>query len=92
MNNKFESLVFKVPYGEINCSLITPEQSSRHLAVVLPGAGYSVRQPLLYFASQVLLEKGFVVLGIEKVYGDDPKWRSLPTEQEARKVVQDDSI
>jgi hypothetical protein len=92
MANKIESIVFKVPSGDINCSLITPDQPLRHLAVVLPGAGYSIRQPLLYFASQVLLQKGFIVLGIEKVYGDDPKWRNLPTEQEARTVVEDDAI
>lgn len=92
MPNKAESIVFNVPSGYINCSLIMPNQFSRHLAVVLPCAGYSIRQPLLYFASQVLLQKGFIVLGIEKVYGDDPNWRNLPTEQEARTVVEDDAI
>jgi hypothetical protein len=59
---------------------------------VLPGAGYSCKQPLLYFAIQVLLKKKFDVLAIEKVYGEDPKWTSLTIMESALKVVEDDSV
>lgn len=92
MPNKIEPVTFEVPSRLMKCSLITTEQPSRKLAVVLPGAAYSTRQPLLYFATQVLLQKRFDVLSVDTVYGDDPKWCGLPTEQEARKVVEDDAV
>lgn len=92
MLNKAEPLTFEVPSRLLKCTLTTVKQSSGQLAIVLPGAGYSARQPLLYFAIRTLLQKRFDVLSIDTVYGDDPKWCNLPTEQEARKVVEGDAV
>lgn len=84
--------VFEGASGKIPAYLLTSGAEHSKLAVVLPGAGYSFRQPLLHFATQVLLQKGFRVLAIDKIYGEDPSWRSLNSEQEARKIVEDDSV
>ena len=40
---------------------------------------------------QWLLQKGHRVIAVDKSYGDDPRWSSLESEQEARKVVEDDA-
>jgi hypothetical protein len=78
--------------GEIKALLHKKAESSASLAVVLPGAGYSFREPLLRYSIQILLKQGFQVLALDKVYGDDPAWRSLTVEQDARKIVEDDSL
>lgn len=88
---KAEIINFEVPSGEMKCFFISADNSMDKLAIVLPGAGYSFRQPLLHLAVQVLLQKGFKVLARDKVYGDDPRWRNLSSETEARKVVEDDA-
>ena len=92
LETKFEKLSFEGKSGPIPAVLMTPSDTALKTALVLPGAGYSFRQPLLYFAIQVLLQKKFRVLAIDKIYADDPKWSCLTTETEARKVVEEDAI
>src|ERR1700737_382701 len=89
---KYEPQCFNGRSGEIKADLITPPGAGSKLAIVFPGAGYSCKQPLLYFGIQTLLRKGFQVLAIDKVYGDDPVWRKLSSEEEARGVVEQDAI
>ena len=90
-NPKIEQHTLALPSGHFPSSLIKTEKSKGKLAVVLPGAGYSCKMPLLYFSVQVLLNKGFDVITIDKMYADDPKWRELTTMESALKVVEDDS-
>lgn len=89
---KVEPIVFTGMSGDIPTSLLTPLEANGKLAIVLPGAGYSCRQPLLYFAIQVLLGKRLTVLAVDKVYAEDPNWARLSTMEEALAVVKDDSI
>lgn len=89
---KVEATKFNGASGAINAQLFTQDQESKKLALVFPGAGYSYREPLLRFGIQVLLKKGYQVLALDKIYGDDPNWRGLKSEQEARKVVEDDTV
>jgi len=89
---KVEATSFDGISGPIAAQLFTQDQGAKKLAVVFPGAGYSYREPLLRFGIQVILKKGYQVLALDKVYGDDSNWRNLKSEQEARKVVEDDSI
>lgn len=89
---KVEAANFDGVSGTIAAQLFTQDQKSKKLALVFPGAGYSYREPLLRFGIQVLLKKGYQVLALDKIYGDDPNWRSLKSEQEARKVVEDDTV
>lgn len=89
---KIEPQSFSGVSGEIKAWLHSNANSSSDLAVVLPGAGYSFREPLLRYSIQILLRRGFRVLALDKVYGDDPAWRSLTVEHEARKIVEDDTV
>ncbi len=92
VNLKTEPHVFHGHSGSIKSQLMTPSKTSNRLAVVLPGAGYSYREPLLRYGIQVLLKKNYQVLALDKLYGDDPEWRSISSEQEARAVVEQDTI
>lgn len=89
---KFEPMTFMRAAREIIAVHFTSGITDAPLAVVFPGAGYSCKQPLLYYGIQVLLKNGFQVLAVDKVYGEDPQWRKLASEAEARRVVEMDSI
>jgi len=89
---KTEPQTFKGVSGEIPAVLFTLAQTTDKLAVVLPGAGYSHIEPLLRFGIQVLLQKNFRVLALDKIYANDTKWRSSASEQEARSIVEQDTI
>ena len=88
---KIDPILFHVPSGEIKASLLGDESPSSRLAVVVPGAGYSCRQPLLYFLIQSLLKSGHQVLTIDSLYSDNRHWTSLPTEDDAYRYVQNDA-
>jgi hypothetical protein len=77
---KIDPQTFSGVSGEIKAFLHQNENSAASLAVLLPGAGYSFREPLLRYSIQILLKKGYKVLALDKVYGDDPAWRSLTVE------------
>ena len=70
--------------------LYTRKPVATQLAVALPGARYSIREPLLRYLIELLLKHGYQVLAWDKVYGDDVAWRNLSSEAAARKVVEDD--
>lgn len=89
---KIDSQTFTGTSGNIPAHLFTHAGTTDKLAVVLPGAGYSYVEPLLRYGIQVLLKQNYRVLALDKVYGHDPKWRSLTSEQEARSIVEQDSI
>lgn len=88
---KIDPILFDVPSGKIKASLLGTESLSSRLAVVLPGAGYSCKQPLLYFLIQALLSLGDQVLTIDSLYTDDKTWLSLPTKDEAYRYVEKDA-
>lgn len=89
---KIEPQTFTGVSGEIPAHLFTHPETTDRLAVVFPGAGYSYVEPLLRYGIQVLLKKNYRVLALDKIYGHDPKWRSLSSEQEARSVVEQDIL
>ncbi|HWU42901.1 MAG TPA: hypothetical protein VN132_05660 [Bdellovibrio sp.] len=91
-NYKSEKIIFTAPSGAINASLMSTSNSTAELAVVLPGAGYPCTMPLLYYSIDALLLKGYQVLAIEKVYGDDVAWRGFQTREAAFKYVEDDTL
>lgn len=89
---KIEPQTFTSVSGEIPAHLFTHPETTNKLAIVFPGAGYSYVEPLLRYGIQVLLKKNYRVLALDKIYGNDPKWRSLSSEQEARSVVELDTV
>ena len=91
-NIKVKKLNFDAPSGKIHASLLSLEKSSDELAVVLPGAGYSCKMPLLYYSIDALLLKGYQVLAIEKIYADDIKWIGFQSRESAFNYVEDDSL
>lgn len=90
-NIKIEPISFHLPSGEIKASLLGENTSFNRLTVVLPGAGYSCQQPLLYYLVKALLASGHQVLTIESLYVNDMKWLALPTEKERYLYVQKDA-
>jgi hypothetical protein len=90
-NIKVEPVSFHVPSGEIQASLLGENATHNHMTVVLPGAGYSCKQPLLYFLVKALLASGHQVLTIDSLYANDKKWLALPTEEERYLYVQKDA-
>ena len=51
--------------------LIRQDETSERLAVVLPGAGYTAQAPLLHYATDIYLHKGYDVLKINDRYNDE---------------------
>lgn len=52
-----------VPY-----TLISKPTTSRNLAILLPGSGYTVQSPLLHYATGIFINKSFDVLHINYQY------------------------
>ncbi|NJL23721.1 MAG: hypothetical protein HC902_00070 [Calothrix sp. SM1_5_4] len=86
-----EPILFDVPSGKIKCSVLGKRLPSSRLSVVVPGAAYSSKQPLLYYLTQALLSQGDQVLTIDSLYADDENWLSLPTEEARYRYVLDDA-
>lgn len=91
-NLKIDKLNFSAPSGTIHASLIYSAVSANEMAVVVPGAGYSCKMPLLYYSIDSMLLKGYRVLAIEKIYAEDVNWREFKTRDSAFKYVEDDTI
>lgn len=89
---QIEHLSFTIKSGNIPASLLTPTSSNGKLALVLPGAAYSPKMPLLHYSIQTLSKKGFKVLTIDKLYADDQNWRSISNITDAYNVVGTDSV
>lgn len=55
-----------IPYG-----FISKTENPKGLAIILPGIGYTVRSPLLHFATGAFLNNGYDVLHINYQYHTD---------------------
>jgi hypothetical protein len=55
-----------IPYG-----FISKTENPKGLAIILPGVGYTVRSPILHFATGAFLNKGYDVLHINYQYHTD---------------------
>lgn len=60
-----------------------------HLAVVLPGAGYTCQMPLLYYPTRLLLGAGADVLWVEYAYLGQAAFRALPDDEQERRFFAD---
>ena len=60
--------------------LLCPEQVAEHLAVVLPGLGYTADMPLLYYPTRLLLERKFDVLQLRPNY-QSHNFQTAPKEE-----------
>ncbi|MET1014076.1 MAG: alpha/beta hydrolase [Paenisporosarcina sp.] len=55
---------------EVPYTLIQHEKTSNHLAIFLPGAGYTNSRPLFHFAEDVFVNKSMDVLKIDYQYNE----------------------
>lgn len=55
-----------VPY-----TILRKTEDKNNLAIILPGAGYTVQAPLLHYSTSVLLKKDFDVLHVNYQYQSD---------------------
>ncbi len=60
-----------------------------HLAVLLPGFGYTLDMPLFYYAENLLLERGWDVLRVEYAYNKRPEFQSLVEPERAQWLLAD---
>jgi len=88
---KVEPITFNVPSGEIRASILGEKSTACRLAAILPGAGYSCKQPLLHFLVQAFLQSGDQVLTVDSLYSEDKTWLSIPTKEAALSYVENDT-
>lgn len=55
---------------EFTYTVLNKGEGSRKLAILLPGAGYTVQAPMLHYATGVLINRGFDVLHVNYQYND----------------------
>ncbi len=65
------------------------EGAAEHIALALPGIGYTCQMPLLYYPSRLLLDRGADVLWVEYAYNKRPGYRAL-SEPERQRLILDD--
>jgi hypothetical protein len=58
------------------------EEEASHVAVMLPGFGYTCDMPLFYYTTNQLLEAGVDVLHVEYAYSRRADFRKLPLEKQ----------
>ena len=68
---------------------LRPEGAVDHLAVLLPGFGYTLDMPLFYYAEKLLLERGWDVLRVEYAYNTHPEFQTLPAPERHRWLLAD---
>jgi predicted alpha/beta-hydrolase family hydrolase len=68
---------------------LRPEGAIDHLAVLMPGLGYTLDMPLFYYAENLLQERGWDVLRVEYAYNTRPEFRTLPEPERDRWLLAD---
>jgi predicted alpha/beta-hydrolase family hydrolase len=69
--------------------LLRPEGATDHLAVLLPGFGYTLDMPLFYYAENLLQERGWDVLRVEYAYNTRPEFQTQPEPERDRWLLAD---
>ena len=69
--------------------LLRPEGAIDHLALLLPGYGYTLDMPLFYYAEKLLLERGWDVLRVEYAYNTRPEFQTLSKPERDRWLLED---
>ncbi|MDP9368769.1 MAG: hypothetical protein M3Q03_10925 [Chloroflexota bacterium] len=54
------------------------DSDAHHVAILLPGMGYTCDMPLFYYAEMLLLDAGADILRVEYRYNRRPDFRDLP--------------
>ena len=70
-------------------TFLRQDKTARHVAILLPGIGYSCDLPLLYYPSRLLLARGADVLRVEYAYQQRADFRTATADEQQRWVVAD---
>lgn len=52
-------------------NLLSQEEGSKNLAIMLPGAGYTAQAPLFHYSTEIFLNRSFDVLEVNYRYNDE---------------------
>ncbi len=72
----------------IACDLLKPSPSAIRLALIMPGGGYNVDRPLLYFATEVLLQRNYQVLNVHTNYSRFQAYQDLASRKDGEAMTQ----
>lgn len=92
MNFTFDTLQIKGHGSQpVPNTFIRQTTPTAHVAILLPGVGYTVHMPLLYYTARALTEMGADVLRVETMYVKEPDYNALSPADKARRVFGDAS-
>ncbi|MBN1220455.1 MAG: hypothetical protein JXM69_16125 [Anaerolineae bacterium] len=63
--------------------------NSKHLAIILPGRGYTAQMPLLFYPVNLLLARGADVLRVDYAYDRRQDFQSLPVNEQMQWLFAD---
>ena len=75
--------------GAVPNTFVRQEGEAEHLAVLLPGMGYTCDMPLFYYAENLLTERGADVLRVEYAYGRRADFGELSDDEQLRWLLAD---
>lgn len=70
--------------GDVPNSFLRQDVESDHLALILPGMGYSVHHPLLYYPAMALRQAGVDLMLAEYVYRENADFQRLDMPEKIR--------
>ena len=70
-------------------TFLRQDEHARHVAILLPGIGYTCDMPLLYYPSRLLLARGADVLRVEYAYQQRADFKTATADEQGRWVVAD---
>lgn len=70
-------------------TFLRAEDPTDRLAILLPGYGYTCDMPLFYYATELLLGRGFDLLAVEYAYNRDPSFGALPGAERRHRLLAD---
>ncbi|MCA1320658.1 alpha/beta hydrolase [Bacillus tianshenii] len=69
-------------------TILSKDEGSRSLAIMLPGAGYGTQAPLFHYATGLFLKRGVDVLQVNYQY-NDPFYDSFSMEEITKAIIHD---
>jgi predicted alpha/beta-hydrolase family hydrolase len=70
-------------------TFLRQDEHARHVAILLPGIGYTCDMPLLYYPARLLLARGADVLRVEYDYQQRAAFKTATADEQGRWVVAD---
>jgi predicted alpha/beta-hydrolase family hydrolase len=74
---------------EVPNTFLKHKENHEHLAILLPGMGYTCRMPLLHYTTGLLVEHKANVFRVEYNYSQNEKFLNLPYEEKEKWLLKD---